>query len=391
MRVLALNPSGLVGGAELSLMDVLEGLIARRHSVLLAMPERGSLLAAAAARGIPVCEWRLGEALLKAGRYSGALSLARSALASGYAVWSLARLARAARPDVIYSNGVKSHLLSAAVAPFLRVPNVWHVRDFVAARRFAPFLFAAARHTTRLVIANSSAVAREWEQHGIPVEVAHNGFGISNSATAPRHHSGAPLRFLATGILAPWKGFDLVLRACAALPANLDWRLTICGDELYETDGHRGVRIRLEDIAKELRIADRVAFAGMVKDLGPYWRDADVFLHGSVKPEPFGRVVAEAMLAELPVIAPNAGGIPEFVRDGIDGLLYPMGDFRALRDAIVSVASGAEGRNAMGAAARQRIERDFPIEATVERVERSLADVIAGRNLHRSRICVKSA
>jgi glycosyltransferase involved in cell wall biosynthesis len=181
------------------------------------------------------------------------------------------------------------------------------------------------------------------------------------------------------------------LRACAALPANLDWRLTICGDELYETDGHRGVRIRLEDIAKELRIADRVAFAGMVKDLGPYWRDADVFLHGSVKPEPFGRVVAEAMLAELPVIAPNAGGIPEFVRDGIDGLLYPMGDFRALRDAIVSVASGAEGRNAMGAAARQRIERDFPIEATVERVERSLADVIAGRNLHRSRICVKSA
>jgi glycosyltransferase involved in cell wall biosynthesis len=385
MRILALNPCGLVGGAEISLMDVLEGLIARRHSVLLAAPAAGPLLASAAGRGIEVREWTLPAALRGTGRHSKAWKLAGSAPAAGAAAWSLLRLVRAARPDAIYSNGIKSHLLSAAIQPLAGVPVVWHVRDFVGERRLAVPLFALARRNTALVIANSHAVGREWKARNVFVEVVHNGFRVPDGGPAPQtdrspdpRTPGGPLRLLAAGVLAPWKGFDCILRACALLPSAVEWRLTICGGELYETDGHRGERARLESLAVELGIAARVAFTGMVGDLGPYWRDADLLLHGSVRPEPFGRVVAEAMLAGVPPIASGGGGIPEFLRDGIDGLLYPMGDCGKLRDAIVELGSDPPRRRAMAASARQRIAGGFSIEAAAGRIDRLLSQAARG-------------
>jgi glycosyltransferase involved in cell wall biosynthesis len=129
----------------------------------------------------------------------------------------------------------------------------------------------------------------------------------------------------------------------------------------------------LESLAHTLGIANRVHFAGMVVDLKPFWERADIFLHGSVRPEPFGRVVAEAMRAGVPPIAPDCGGITELVRDEIDGLLYPMGNFLALRNAIVRLAEALETRLRMGEAASIRIATDFSADQTLSEIEAILS------------------
>lgn len=370
MTILALDPSANVGGAELSLLDVLEGLQERGHSVLLAAPEDGNLLETAAARRIRTAAWDFPRALRRVGRHTGPLTVFLALSGVLRALWSLLRMIYKQRPEIIYSNGVKCHLLSGMPRLFLWRPVVWHARDFVAQRGIARVLFPLARFTRIQVIANSQAVAAEWQTRGIPAVLVYNGFNVKPLRKIERN--SACLQLLSAGVLVPWKGFEVILRACRLLPESLAWTLTICGGEIYETDGQQGERKRLEQLAAELGIRDRVTFTGMVDDLGGYLDASDILLHGSVRPEPFGRVVAEAMLAETPVIASRGGGIPEIVRDGVDGLLYPMGDVQALRDAICRLAGDANGRSAMGKSARARILRDFALEGKIAQIEQVL-------------------
>lgn len=370
MNILAVDPSASIGGAQLSLLDVLQGLQARGHAILLAAPCNGNLLEAATARNIPVMVWALPHSLRRLGRYTPMRALLPSIMGAFRALWSLACIARRHRSQVVYSNGIKSHALSGVLRVFTWRPVVWHARDFLSHRPVARCLFPLARFARIPLIANSRAVAFEWRVRGVPATVVHNGFPSDLPLNAERNTGR--LQLLTAGVLAAWKGFDVVLRACSLLPHSLEWRLTICGGEMYETDGHTGERRRLGQLAEELAIAQRVTFAGMVKDMRPYLQTADILLHGSVRPEPFGRVVAEAMLAEVPVIASRAGGIPEIVRAGIDGLLYPMGNARALCDAICSLAGDEERRRAMGKSGRDRILADFSLEGKVERIEEVL-------------------
>jgi glycosyltransferase involved in cell wall biosynthesis len=370
VTILALDPSAHVGGAELSLLDVLEGLQTRGHSVLLAAPKDGNLLEAAAARNIRTEVWDLPHALRRVGRYTAPLTVFFAISGVIRALWSLISLLRMYRADVIYSNGVKCHVLTGILRLLLWRPVVWHARDFISHRGIARVLFPLARFTRIQVIANSQAVADEWRVQGIPVVVIHNGFDPKPLRKIEKNPGY--LQLLSAGVLSTWKGFDVVLRACSLLPETLAWRLTICGGEIYETDGHQGERKRLEQLADALAIADRITFTGMVEDLGPYLQASDILLHGSVRPEPFGRVVAEAMLAEIPVIASRGGGIPEIVRAGTDGLLYRMGDVQELSNAICCLAWDVNGRNAMGKSARTRILAEFSLDSKIAQIEQIL-------------------
>jgi glycosyltransferase involved in cell wall biosynthesis len=94
----------------------------------------------------------------------------------------------------------------------------------------------------------------------------------------------------------------------------------------------------------------------------------------SVLPEPFGLVVAEALTAGRPVVASRIGGIPEIVRDGVEGLLVPPADPGALARALERIVGDAALRERLAANARRRA-RDFSTEAIVPRFEAAYARI----------------
>jgi glycosyltransferase involved in cell wall biosynthesis len=83
-------------------------------------------------------------------------------------------------------------------------------------------------------------------------------------------------------------------------------------------------------------------------------RRADVVVHASVIPEPFGQVVLEGMAAGLPVIATASGGPLEVITDRVDGLLVAPNDVGAMADAMRRVRASPELREDLGSRGRER-------------------------------------
>ena len=171
-----------------------------------------------------------------------------------------------------------------------------------------------------------------------------------------------PVRILSVGRAVAKKGYDDLIQALAALPSDLHWTFAhVGGGEMLES---------LKALAATRGIASRVAFLGAKAqpDVVALMREADLFVlpakrAASGDQDGLPNVLMEAASQELPIIASDFAGIPEFVRDGREGELVPPGDWSALSNAINLMARDPERRRALGLAARQRLVAEFGMDA----------------------------
>lgn len=380
-RVLFLNPTSQLGGAEYSLLDLAASLDRGRFSPFIACLGDGPLLEAAEARGIPTTSLDLpgGFASLSLkGRRSGPLALAVSAMSAAPIARRIRQLA--ARARIVHTNGNKAHVLGGLMRGRARL--VWHVRDFWRVAPFERLMVRLANSRAHAVIANSSAVASHLVGMGVAARLVHavpNGidadrFSPEGEAVPLREELGWPSEAPVVGIvgmLARWKGQDVLLGAFAGvLKARPDARCVVVGDEIYVTSGQTGFRQELQKLVGELGIGHAVAFTGYRTDVPALLRALTVVVHASVEPEPFGRVVAEGMACRRPVIATSAGGVPEVTGgSGVTALLVPPGDVRAMSDAILRLLGDPAEAARLAAAGRERIVSTFAVATHVARVQ----------------------
>ena len=114
---------------------------------------------------------------------------------------------------------------------------------------------------------------------------------------------------------------------------------------------------------------DNIIFTGYRDDIPALLNAFDIFVHASVEPEPFGRVILEAMAMKKPIVATNSGGTPEQIVDGKSGLLVPMADERAMADAILTCLDDRQKADELGINAWIRLQDKFSIEKMVSGIE----------------------
>jgi glycosyltransferase involved in cell wall biosynthesis len=176
----------------------------------------------------------------------------------------------------------------------------------------------------------------------------------SNGAESPR---GGSFRIAWAGRMIPGKGVDDLLRALALLAKEGDVRLVLAGDGPD--------RAALADLASSLDLADRVEFAGWLRDMPSFWRAVDIAVVPSHQVvESFGMVALEAMACARPAIVSRNGGLPEVVQEGETGELFEPGDVRGLAAAIRTYASDETKRREHGRQAKDRAARLFGIDRT---------------------------
>jgi glycosyltransferase involved in cell wall biosynthesis len=375
-RILYLNPIGNIGGAERVLLTALAGV--RRE-----MPEAkirvialsdGPLMAAAKDLGAEVAVVALPASLAKLGDSRGrghrTLSMARSlgkapALA-GY-LRTLGTEIAAFAPDVVHSNGIKTHLFTRFAVP-ARIPVVWHAHDFYGSRRLAGWLLRRASRRVRVVVAISKAVAEDARRvlPGTRVETVLNAVDLDRFQPGPGDGNDldrraglppAPEGTVRVGLLATyarWKGQLTVLDAAAQLAADargLSLRWYIVGGPIYHTAA-QFTEGELRSEAERRGLADRIGFIPFAADAPAIFRSLDIVVHASTQPEPFGLTVAEAMACGRPVVVSAAGGAAELFTDGVDAAGFPPGDPHRLAETVRRLAADGEMRSRLGRAAR---------------------------------------
>jgi phosphatidylinositol alpha-1,6-mannosyltransferase len=266
---------------------------------------------------------------------------------------------------------------------------VWaHGEDIAAASSSREFTLLMRRvyQGATTVIANSRNTASMLQRVGVTVErieVVHPGVDATvfrpdaPGAPALRSQFVRPdeLLLLTVGRLQRRKGHDLVLRALAGLENGLQLRYLIIGD------GEE--RPRLERMVVDLKLGDRVRFAGVVPGevLPVYYAAADIFVHPNridgIDIEGFGIVFLEAAASEVPVIAGTSGGTPEAVAADRTGLLVSGTSVEELQQALRRLAGSPPLRRSLGAAGRARALREFSWDRAVRQVS-AVHDHVAG-------------
>jgi glycosyltransferase involved in cell wall biosynthesis len=190
-----------------------------------------------------------------------------------------------------------------------------------------------------------------------------SGSGLVNleALRADLHLSPSQPIITFVGRLQSWKGPEIVLRAYPRIAQSLPVAAVI-------VVGGGPERARLEEVTKELGIAEHVRFVGEQEDVAPYYALADVVTLPS-QHEPFGMVAVEAMAAGRPVVATRVGGFADTVLDGQCGRLVPPDSPEELADAVLWVLQSREHARRLGAYARERALAEYSESRMAQRVD----------------------
>lgn len=385
-RVLFLDHTAALGGAELCLLDVAEHLRERCTVALLADGPFRQRLEARGVRTVVLEEAASLQQVKRESRVPGPGAV-------GAVVATARAVARVARGyDVVYANSQKAFVVACVSALFSRKPVLWHLHDILDPKVFSRINIGIdvflANHVASRVIANSQATASALRARGgtrARIDVVYNGLDpavasavTDADATAVRASLGlgaGPVLGL-FGRIAPWKGQDVAIRALALLGDRPDVQLAVVGDALF---GEEGYAAEMRALVSELGLKARVHFLGFRTDVPVLMRAVDVLLHTSTAPEPFGRVIAEGMLAERPVIATAGGGASEIMTAGETAWQIAPNDPAALAAAIRDVLANPSRASEIASAGKRDALARFTLAVTLPQTERAIELAAGGR------------
>jgi N-acetyl-alpha-D-glucosaminyl L-malate synthase BshA len=167
----------------------------------------------------------------------------------------------------------------------------------------------------------------------------------------------------------PVKRIEDVVEVFARIREKVPARLVFVGDGPE--------RPRAVQRAEALGVRDDVAFLGKHASVEVLLACADLFLLPS-ESESFGLAALEAMASGAPVVASNAGGLPEVIEQGVSGYLLPVGDVEGMAAAGIRLLTDERHHAEIAAAARDRTIREFSSDAVVSRYEQEYLRVIEG-------------
>jgi glycosyltransferase involved in cell wall biosynthesis len=375
MRVCFVSHTAARNGAELALLELLQGLHRLGVQCLVFVPKKGPLLEELDRLNI---EWRL-VSYPWWWKLRGK-SLPRRVLRTLHGAAAAVRIAIVLRRwhcDIVLTNTVA--VAAGAFAAWLaRKPHVWHLHE--SAYRDTRITFDLGNHLSARLIEGlsacivpvSSAVASDYSRYikRDRMRVIYQSVTLRAEIEEALDRNLGSTRFLCcmVGSIQPLKGQDEAIKALSELV-----RRGVHAHLLIVGDGNRSFTASLNEQVRDYGLERRVTFTGYVKEPTRFMRIADVTLLCSAW-EAFGRVIVETMLAGKPVIATaNSGGTAELIEEGKTGLLYERGNYIELADKIQYLYENPEVRSKLGQAGYTWVVGRF----TQERYASEMLDLFA--------------
>lgn len=380
MKILFLDQSSKLGGAELCLADI---VYPHRDTSLVAVFNDGPFPDYLRQRGIPV--QTLIQNTLQVQKNSGLLTGIRSLNQLLPLILKVAQLSRAY--NLIYTNTQKALVVGAIASALSGRPFIYHLHDIVSPDHFSATnrrLIVTLANRARLVIANSHASKQAFIDAGGSAErvhVVYNGFQIEKYAVGDdtRATLRQSLQLTDTNFvvghfsrLSPWKGQHVLIEALTHTPDHVI--ALLIGDALF---GEEDYVQQLHQQIDRLSLQHRVKFLGFRSDIPQLMAACDLIAHTSTAPEPFGRVIVEGVLCRRPVVAANAGGATELIDHGQTGWLTPSGNAQNLAEIITSCCQNPHEVSQVIHQGNLNAQERFNLDHTNHQIHQLLEQAIA--------------
>lgn len=391
LRIAFIEQDVRIGGAEINLFCLLERLDRSRFDPVVVCPREGPLTEKLSELGIPWVLVRTPALMSVSLKIFGRKILNPAAcifdlVALRVTANHLSRFLKQHHIDLICAIGIFSHLYGAGAADMAGIPCVWHLQDIVNRRRgfgaFYTALRSAARRFHPTVISISNPVGDVLDGLNLNMTLVPNGvdpaeYDDETAGFRIRKELGIPENVPVIGIvgrITPWKGqLEFVRAARVVIQMHPDARFLIVG-EAAAIDKSYADAVR--SVSKRGNLKDKVLFTGFRDDIPGVMQALDVLVLNSQEPEPFGRVVIEAMAARKVVVATKHGGVVDIVEDNVTGLLVPPGDEAALAAAVSLILDNPDKRKAMGECGRKIVEERYSLDVFVDSISRVFENAV---------------
>lgn len=283
------------------------------------------------------------------------------------AVLAIRRAVRAFKPDVVHA--FTNRALACAI-PALRGSaarlvcyrgTTGHLSRWDPASRLT---YLHARVDAIVCVSDAVreylATVRVPAAKAVTIRKGHDVAWYASESPADLSEWGLPAGAFVAGCVANMrhvKGAHVLLQAMRLVPAAEPLHALFIGQVRDE---------EIEKLQRDPLLRGRIHFAGFRPDATRLMSAFSVAVMPSLEREGLPKSVVEAMAQGVPAIVSSAGGLPELVADGVCGLVVPVGDARALADALLRLVHDAALRREMGRAARLQIETRFNIRRTVD-------------------------
>jgi glycosyltransferase involved in cell wall biosynthesis len=369
-KILYVDHSAVVGGAEISLESLVCNLDTRSFGCTVALPDDGPFVGRLQARGVHVEIVRLESWRWWVQSPSDSARFIITLPLQFLSLYRWLRFLHNLRPDIVHFN-ISRIIEPVIAARLLGLPCVMHFRDIPSKMdyRFAlgRTIFWKIMNLCTAWIANSYTTWSDiFEFCSGTLVVIPNGLDLrrfdeyyESGEWAPDHRK---IRVAMIGLLVPWKnhvGFIHMAAELSKQREDIEFLIAGDGDKTY-TD-------QLRALASRQGLGDRLRFLGSIENVPSFLSTVDVLVH-PVEKESFGRVFIEAMAARVPIVAYNAGASKEIVVDWQTGILVEAHDPVMLQTAVLRLVSDPALRKVMGEAGRRRVEAYYSIDEHVRSV-----------------------
>jgi len=368
-RVLYVNHTGRISGAEYVLLNILRGLHPSRYEAWVLCPAEGGLAEAACEEG---ALW-LPLPPINARFTMRPETILQSLNQLWHVVRALRRYLISLNPDFIHANTVRAGIVATLGAAGLGRAVLWHVHDSLPHHPVSSVvrLLACLSRRTQ-IIAVSHATAREFcGQFPLQrkVRTIHNGIDLTRfplkqtGASSFRKEMGIPeesFLICAVGQICARKGVKEVIYAIERIRRrNPGMHLAIVGNAVFAHEEEYRDSLLLAVCHSGL--AERVHFTGQLKNVAPALQASDLLVLNSSE-EPFGLVLIEAMSCGTPVLATRVGGVPEIVTDGSNGWLIEPGDTIGLSAKLLELSFADSSRRQVADVAHRTTSPQFSFQ-----------------------------
>ncbi len=272
--------------------------------------------------------------------------------------------------EILQSHGYKSHLLCYLLQRKTRLPWISVVEGWTS-ENFKIHCYTALEHVlihgaTEIVAVSNSLRSRlcplaRKRCKVIANAIASEDFAITVSKEDIRTRLGIAqdaLVFGAMGRLSPEKNLQLFLRALAQIKKEYPK-----AHALIMGDGQE--KGALQALTKELGLEDSCTFTGHISEIANHYNALDVQVMPSLS-EGMPYAALEGMCLSLPMVASDAGGIPEVVINGNTGLLFPSNNLAGCTKALLRISGDAPLRMRLGQEGKARVEQHFNPKARTQ-------------------------